>query len=118
MYFQCSCAVFCEDSVGEGIGPSAFIFPVSNLWNLSGLYSSVQTHEKPSATWLSRTPIDDPVEVIAAYSRSMAQFSGRQMSNARDILASFEGILSVFRDALKTDFWFGLPEIYLDDSLL
>ena len=118
MYFQCSCAVFCEDSVGEGLDPSAFIYPASNLWNLGGLYSSLQDHEKSSATWISRNPIDDPAEAIAAYSRSLTQFSGRQMSNPRDILASFEGILSVFRDSLKTDFWFGLPERYLNETLL
>ena len=121
MYFQCSCAVFCEDSVGEGIHPSACIEPATNLWNSSGIYSSLnhgRYNTNPPPTWLSRTPIDDPVKAIAAYSRSVAQFSGRQMSNARDILASFEGILSVLREFLKTDFWFGLPERYLDEALL
>ena len=118
MYFQCSCAVFCEDSVGEGIDPSASIYPGTNLWNLSGLYSSLWDNQKNAATWLSRTPIDDPVEAINTYSRLFNQFSGRQMSNPRDIIASFEGILSVFRESLETDFWFGLPEKYLDETLL
>ena len=40
------------------------------------------------------------------------------MSNPRDIIASFEGILSVLRRSLKTDFWFGLPERYLNETLL
>ena len=40
------------------------------------------------------------------------------MSDPRDILASFEGILSVFRESLKTDFSFGLPEKYLNETLL
>ena len=117
-YFQCSCAVFCEDSVGEGIDPSAFIYPGTNLWNASGLYSSIWETMKESATWLSRTPIDDPVEAVKAYSRLLNQFSGRHMSNPRDIIASFEGILSVLRIFLKTNFWFGLPERYLDETLL
>ena len=118
MYFQCSCAVFCEDSVAEGIDASAFIYPGTNLYNLSGLYSSLWANQKDTATWLSRTPVDDPVEAVGAYSRLLDQFSGRQMSNPRDIIASFEGILSVFRESLKTDFWFGLPEKYLDETLL
>ena len=118
MYFQCSCALFCEDTVGEGKDPSAFIYPGTNLWNLGGLYSSLWDNQKNAATWLSRTPIDDPVEAVLAYSRLLDQFSGRQMSNPRDIIASFEGVLSVFRKSLKTDFWFGLPEKYLDETLL
>ena len=118
MYFQCSCAVFCEDSVGEGMDPSTFIYPRTNLWNLSGLYSPLWDNQKGTATWLSRASIDDPVEAVRAYSRSLNQFSGRQMSNPRDIIASFEGIMSVFRESLKTDFWFGLPEKYLDETLL
>ena len=118
IYFQCSCAVFCEDSVGEGISPSAFIYPGTNLWNLSGLYSSLWNDQQDSATWLPRDPIDDSVEAVATYSRLLDQFSGRQMSNPRDIIASFEGILSVLRRSLKTDFWFGLPERYLDETLL
>ena len=118
MYFQCSCAVFCEDSVGEGIDPSAFIYPRTNLWNSSGLYSSLPGLEKTSATWLTRTPVDDPVEALDTYSRLVAQFSSRQMSNPRDIVASFEGILSILRRSLKTDFWFGLPERYLNETLL
>lgn len=40
------------------------------------------------------------------------------MSNPRDIIASFEGILSVLRRSLKTVFLFGLPEKYLDETLL
>ena len=118
MYFQCSCAVFCEDSVGEGVDPSAFIHPRTNLSNPSGLYFSSSGLQKYLATCLTRTTIDDPKEAIAAYSRSLAQFSGRQMSNPRDILASFEGILAVFRECLKTEFLFGLPEKYLNETLL
>ena len=118
IYFQCSCAVFCEDSVGEGIDPSTFIYPGTNLWNPSGLYSSIWEDIEGSATWLSRTPIPDPVEAVNAYSRLLNQFSGRHMSNPRDIIASFEGILSVLRVCLKTSFWFGLPERYLDETLL
>ena len=118
MYFQCSCAVFCEDSVGEGVAPSAFIYPGSNLWNSSGLYSSLWDRLHRSATWLPQKPIDDPVEAVAAYSRLLDQFSTRQMSNPRDIIASFEGILSVLRSTLKTDLCFGLPERYLHETLL
>ena len=121
MYFQCSCAVFCEDAVGEGINPSACIYPVTNQWNSSGIYSSLHDpryYIDLPQTWLSPTSIDHPREVLAAYSRLLAQFSGRQMSNARDIIASFEGILSVFWEFLKTDFWFGLPERHLDEALL
>lgn len=117
MYFRCSCAVFCEDSVDEGIDPSAFIFTRSNLWNSSGLYS-FRYPEKYWSTRLFRTSIDDPVQAGDAYSRSVTQFSGRQISDPRDIIASFEGILSVLRSSLKTAFLFGLPEKYLDETLL
>ena len=118
MYFRCSCAVFCEDSVGEGMNPSACIYANTNLSNSSALYSSVSGLLGSSATWLTRTPIDNPVEAIDAYARLLNQFSGRQMSDPRDIIASFEGILSVLQESLKTDFWFGLPEKYLDETLL
>ena len=118
MYFQCSCAVFCEDSVGEGIDPSAFIYPDTNLWNPSGIYSLLWEGQRHQATWLSRTIVDDPFEHIDTYSRLLTQFSGRQISDPRDVIASFEGILPVLGRSLKTDFWFGLPEKYLDETLL
>ena len=118
MYFRCSCAVFCEDSVGEGIDPSAFVYPRTNLSNSSALYFSVSAFDKYTSTSLTRTSIDDPVKAINAYSRLVTQFSGRQMSDPRDIIASFEGILSVLRGSLKTAFCFGLPEKYLDETLL
>ena len=118
MYFQCSCAVFCEDSVGEGIDSSAFIYPGTNLWNSSGLYCSIWENVEESTTWLFRTPNVDPVEAVNGYSRLLNQFSGRHMSNPSDIIASFERILSVLRSTLKTDFCFGLPERYLHETLL
>lgn len=118
MYFQCSCAVFCEDSVGEGMNPSTWIYPSTNLWNSSGLYGSHRDSNSFLATSLSRTPVDDPEKAWGVYVRSLTQFSGRQMSDPRDAIASFEGILSVVRDSLQTDFWFGLPEKYLHESLL
>ena len=120
MYFQCSCALFCEDSVGEGIDPSASIHPNTNLWNSSGLYRyrSVQGFHKHSATSLSRLPVDSPTAASDAYALLINEFSGRQMSDPRDIIASFEGILSVFGKSLKTDIWFGLPEKYLNEALL
>lgn len=118
MYFQCSCAVFCEDSVGEGINPSAFIYPSINLWNSRRRYSPRREAPEPLRPWLCPTPGNATEEALALYSRSLTEFSGRRMSNPRDILASFEGILSVFRKSLNTSFFFGLPRRYLDESLL
>jgi hypothetical protein len=40
------------------------------------------------------------------------------MSNPRDIIHAFEGILTQFRHSLKTKFWYGLPEIYFSEALL
>ena len=123
MYFQCLCAVFCEDSVRERIEPSATIYPSRNLWNSAGLYSSYRDHQSQDhqgnwATWLSRNHNDDSISAIATYSRLVTQFSGRQMSNPGDIIASFEEVLSILRISLKTNFWFWIPEIYLNETLL
>ena len=41
LYFQCSCGVFCEDTVAEGKSPSAYIYALSSLWNLAGLYAPI-----------------------------------------------------------------------------
>ena len=74
MYFQCSCTVFCEDSVREGIAASATIYRYTNLSYSKGPYFSSSVFVVNSATWLTRNPIDNPNKAIILYERSLAQF--------------------------------------------
>ena len=118
LYFQCSCSVFCEDVVGEGNSPSAFFYPGTTLWNSSGIRTSQWKNQEGALTWLSRSPYRDPTESIASYSRLVDQYTSRQMSDPGDIINAFRGILSFLQHSMKTEFWVGLPEAYLDEALL
>jgi hypothetical protein len=118
LYFQCSCSIFCEDAVGEGNRSDAFIYPYTNLWSTSAIQSSQWDNQEHTATWLSRSPYRSPVESISSYARLVSQFCGRQMSDPKDIIHAFDGILSSLRSSMNTEFWAGLPEAFLDEALL
>jgi Heterokaryon incompatibility protein (HET) len=118
LYYQCSCSVFCEDTIGEGNSKLASIYPFSSLWNSNGIHAPQWENQSWELSWISRAPIRNPVEGWEVYSRHLDQYSSREMSDPRDIILAFEGILSQFRHVMRTKFWYGLPEIYFDEALL
>lgn len=118
LYFQCPCSVFCEDVVGEGNSASALFYPGTTLWNTDGIHTSHWRSQEGASTWLSRSPCRSPVESFRTYSRLLDQYSGRQMSDPSDVVNAFQGILASLQLSMKTEFWVGLPEAYLDEALL
>lgn len=115
-YFQCSCNVFCEDSVGEDVHSTAFIYPGTTLWNRACPYNTSGSLGK--SNWgrlsLSRAPYRNIIEVMSAYEFLVEDYTSRNMSDSADILNAFNGIESVLRQSMETDFWYGLPERHFD----
>jgi hypothetical protein len=117
LYFQCSCAVFCEDTVSEDVRLTSFIYGFSNLWNPCGIGTRIAGSPSIS-TWLSRSPMVNSIQAVTTYKRLFDQYSHRNMTNAGDVVFAFQGIMKVLRRTLKTDFVGGLPERYLHEGLL
>ncbi|KAL8808869.1 MAG: hypothetical protein Q9200_003933 [Gallowayella weberi] len=118
LYFQCPCGVFCEDVIGETKSPSAFVYPGSSLWNISGLYSNLTQGQASNAEGLSRTRFVDTSTAFAYYSNIVERYTMRDMSDQGDALNALEGVLSVLKSTMNTDFIHGLPEMFLDEALL
>lgn len=116
VYFQCSHGVFCEDSIGEGADAGAKIYGGSNLWN----NTSEQVTDDPAglAARLSRKPYSSGARAVMAFQILTADYCGRSLSFPGDILNAFQGVQNVLEVSLKTGFWYGLPEAYLDRALL
>lgn len=118
LYFQCSCAVFCEDAVGEGCLPTAFIYLQTSLFNTCGIDAPQFYKQYTPSMWLSRSPPSNAIASLELYIKLFNEYSGRDMSYPGDIVFAFQGILSILKRILNTKFWAGLPETYLDESLL
>lgn len=118
LYFQCTCGVFCEDVVGEGKSPSAFIYPGTSLWNICGLYNNLTEGQKSNGQGLSRSKFENPSAAFEYYSNVVERYTSREMSNQGDALAALEGVMSVLRTTMNTEFIHGLPESCLDEALL
>lgn len=118
LYFQCPCGVFCEDVVGEGKSPSAFIYPGTSLWNSSGIHNDVSEGQKGNALGLSRSMFSNPSAAFNYYAHIVELYTGREMSDQGDALAALEGVISILRATMNTEFIHGLPETLLDEALL
>ncbi|KAL4778039.1 hypothetical protein BJX76DRAFT_344293 [Aspergillus varians] len=118
LYFQCSCGVFCEDVVGEQQSPLAFIYPGSSLWNNSGLRNHVVQGQKANALGLSRSMFPNFSAAFEYYAHVVELYTSREMSDQGDALAALEGVISILRTTMDTDFIHGLPEKFLDEALL
>ncbi|KAM4059841.1 heterokaryon incompatibility protein [Hirsutella rhossiliensis] len=105
VYFQCSESVFSEDGIGETSFRTEFITPVSNLWNPGG----------PSEGGLQLGSLHLKLQEFAAH---VEVYSRRNLSFASDILKAFRGIQNILSESMETDFWFGMPERFLDSALL
>lgn len=116
VYFQCSCAVYCEDAVGEGASLKARFTPTSNLWNV-GRPSNTEDREFGSLRLnLQREQQGDFFRF--EYARQLGEYMSRDLSFASDILNAFKGVQNVLEKAMKSKFWYGIPEIYIDYCLL
>ncbi len=118
LYFQCSCAVFCEDALGEGCLPTAFIYADTSLRNTCGIDAPQLQKQHAATTWVPRSPPSNAIEGMDIYMRLFDQYSGRDISYPGDIVFAFQGILSLLKRILNTNFWAGLPEAYLHEGLL
>ncbi|KAF2111244.1 heterokaryon incompatibility protein-domain-containing protein [Lophiotrema nucula] len=117
MYFACSCNAFCEDGIGEGASPTARIYPGSNLWNPHARY--VEDNVEWGSIPPSRKPFDSFWEATSAFQNLMfSDYSVREMSVQSDVLNAADGILALMRDAMNTEFAFGMPLAYLSYMLL
>lgn len=115
VYFQCSRSVFSEDGVGEGNLPTAFISPASNLWNPGGS-STDNTHF--GSLHLQRWPFASNGQAVQEYGSIVSEYTQRHLTHPTDILDAFHGVQNVMQQSLETEFWFGMPERFLDFSLL
>ena len=117
VYFQCSCNVFCEDTVGETLSPSAHVSPGNTVWNTK----SRNPANADSGSWgewaLSRKPLRSLTAMLLSYEYSLSAYTYRDVSYASDMLNAFDGIKAVLSDAMQTDFWQGLPEKILPQAL-
>ncbi|KUJ13988.1 uncharacterized protein LY89DRAFT_736991 [Mollisia scopiformis] len=104
--------------MGETKSPSAFVYPGSSLWNVSGLHNSLTQSQAPTAEGLSRSRYEDASTAFHYYSNTVERYTMRVMSNQGDALNALEGVLSVLRTTMNTEFIHGLPEMFLDEALL
>lgn len=118
LYFQCSCGVLCEDTIGKGKSPSAYIYSGSSLWNLAGLHAIIGEGQGGSSQGLSRNKFKSPWQAIQYYYNLVERYTNRNMTNQGDALVALEGVLTILRETMGTHFLFGLPETYLDEALL
>ncbi|OCL02861.1 HET-domain-containing protein [Glonium stellatum] len=117
-YFQCSCNVFCEDTNCEDVQRAAFVAPGTTLWNQKCPYALDKYSNSDWGTWwLSRAPFQSFLESLPAYENILGNYTSRNMSDPTDILNAFQGITSVLRLSMQTEFWYGLPERYFDLAL-
>jgi hypothetical protein len=120
VYFECPCAIFCEDGVGEDVPIRATITPVSNLWNPSSPHID-EPNVDFGAPYLRSTPYQGEhaaKEATGHYITHIQIFTIRELTYDEDILNAFKGIQNILQRSMKTQFWCGLPEKYLDRALL
>lgn len=118
VYFQCPSSVFCEDAIGEGNRPSARIYPKSNLWNLGSPFASQIGSSNFGTFHLRRQEHTSVTDAISEYFNFVQPYTQRDLTYSSDILNAFKGIESVMKHSMRTHFWYGLPEMFLDSALL
>lgn len=120
VYFRCSSSTFCEDSAGEDVPPSTTLTPVSNLWNPTSPHIDEPTFEF-GVPYLRRTPYEGGGAAQAAirhYTTHIDTFTIREISFPEDTLNAFTGIQNILARNMNTRFWCGLPERYIDRTML
>lgn len=116
MYFECSNALFCEDTISEGTSAVGFRNPGSNLWG--DVDNGRSAKRNFGQAYLSRAPYDVPMNGLVAYENLLLDYSSRKMTNEGDILNAFAGVIAVLRESLRCQFIYGLPERWMDHALL
>jgi hypothetical protein len=97
VFFQCRSATMSEDLVSESQGVG---------WSLDLAKALPQIlHE------LKRRP-------VRVYMNCMSRYSQRQLTQAKDILAAFNGVSNLIGDVMQASFIFGLPSSHFDLALL
>jgi hypothetical protein len=97
VFFQCRSATMSEDLVSESHGVG---------WSLDLAKALPQIlHE------LKRRP-------IRVYMNCMSRYSERQLTQAKDILAAFNGVSNLISGVMQAPFIFGLPSSHFDLALL
>ena len=118
VYFQCRSSIFCEDAIGEGSRPCARIYPKSNLWNLGSPFASQISNSNFGSFHLRRQEHTSVESAISEYFNFVPQYTQRDLTYSSDILNAFKGIEGVMKQTMRTHFWYGLPEKFLDAALL
>jgi hypothetical protein len=117
VYFQCSCNVFCEDTVGESLSPSTHVSPGNTVWNTKSR-NPANTETGNWGEWApSRKPRGSIMAMLLDYEYALSAYTYRDVSYASDMLNAFDGIRAVLSDAMQTDFWQGIPEKFLPQAL-
>jgi len=104
--------------VGEGSLPSAYITPATNLWKMGALHSSDTRRSEFESLHLNQTAYEDRTEAIHDYQCFVIDYTGRELSCPSDVMNAFNAIQNVLKRTVRTDFWYGVLETYLDKALL
>jgi hypothetical protein len=117
LFFQCSCGVFCEDTIGESRSPQAYIYPESSLSNLTCLYADEKgfniRHQQ-----LSYDKFTSTNEIMDTYANLVDIYTARHLSDQSDAIAALEGVLSVLSTTMDTEFVYGIPLCCFNQALL
>lgn len=116
MYFQCSCAVFAEDTHGEEQRPHSWHRVGTTLYNPADMARPFDDYAE--IAWISRSPCTDPIQALHAYRMLHYQYSDRDMTNSGDVIFAFQGAITILTRTLQTAFIAGLPERYFHEALL
>lgn len=116
-YFQCSCGICCEDSIGEYHDPAAHFAITTNLWNPKNLYNADPDHNYGELS-IVHSMYSSESDALGAYNTFVSYYLRRDLSYSEDILNAFDGLLHIFERSMDTRFWYGLPEKWFDHALL
>jgi hypothetical protein len=117
VYFQCSCSVFCENTVGEDVHQDAFLSQGAVLWNPKNQYNSDRYNDDYGFLRLNRVRIFAIAAGMSTFTSAVMQYASRDISFASDYLNAFEGVAAILRISLNTELWQGVPENFFDRAL-
>ncbi|KAI1376861.1 HET-domain-containing protein [Hypoxylon crocopeplum] len=118
-YFQCRTSIFCEDCRGEIDATDVYFAPGTNLWNPGALATTSGRLTLDFGTLhLPNDLYSTDERAILAYLNYLQSFALLQLTQASDALNAFIEIQNVLEGSMRTSFWYGMPEKYLDVALL